>query len=263
MRSSFKFSIYPIIFIIGLTFASCESRNDVFHRFNEVPKVYVSTQSGNFSDKVSETSMLLRHGESKTIYFDYEDDYIQKGISVEYAIFSDQEIPDYINCTLDTEGRRLMLRDMLPVTTLNEKVIKLSVKICVTDYYGDKGVAVIDLSNCDNRAPETSIVLERIQNMEYVINASGSVDSDGDEIVAYEYLIDGEIMAMSAGYEDSNNPNSLFNPGMAAKRGTYIISTPLNAVKHAFQTTGTHTIRVRAKDSLGLWSSWKTISADI
>lgn len=249
--------------LVIMVVSSCETRNDLFHKFNKAPDVYVSGNRGDFSEKRRECDMLLRHGEKHILYFDYDDDYIQNGVTVEYAVFSEQEVPQYVKRAMDTESRRLIISDELPVFTLNEKVVKFNVKIIVTDYYGDKGEALIRVVNCDNRPPVPSIELKRIDSMEYSISAAASTDPDGDAVTAFEYLIDGETVAEGAGYESSDDKGCYFNPGMAGKKGTYIISTPLTSVKHAFQTTGTHTIHVRAKDSLGLWSQWVSVNVDI
>ena len=133
----------------------------------------------------------------------------------------------------------------------------------MADYYGDIGEAVLNVTDYDNNPPIPVISTSVIQQMEYAINAAQTTDPDSDYVVAYEYLIDGEITTDKYGYENSDNPKDLLNPGMAGIKGTYIISTPLSVVKHVFQTSGTHVIYVRAKDSLGLWSKWSRLNIDI
>lgn len=252
------------LFFISLTIlVSCETRDDLFHKFNDVPNVYVNTQNRKFDTKESVAQIILRHGEQKTIYFDYTDDYIQTGLNVSFQVYSEQSIPEYIKCTLDHDSRKLVIEDILPQHTLNDKVVKFTVKIVVSDYYGDKGEAVINVIDYDNNPPVPVIKTDVIHQMEYSISAAETTDPDLDEVVAYEYLIDGEITTDKYGYEDNENPKYVLNPGMAAIKGTYIISTPLSTVKHAFQTSGTHIIYVRAKDSLGLWSAWSRINIDI
>ncbi len=255
--------IFAIILLMVMLFSACETRKDLFHKFNNAPDVFVSGVQGDFSEKKHETDILLRHGERHIIYFDYDDDYIQNGVKVEFAVFSEQEVPQYIKTTIEFDSRRLIIADESSVFSRNEKVVKFSVRIYVTDYYGDRGEAVVRVVNCDNRPPSPSINVRQIEPMEYVIDALSSSDPDGDAVVAYEYLIDGETVSGGAGYESSDDKMCVFNPGMAAKRGTYIISTPLSGVKHVFQTTGTHSVHVRAKDSLGLWSGWVSVNIDI
>lgn len=89
----------------------------------------------------------------------------------------------------------------------------------------------------------------------------GSIDSDGDEIIAYEYLFDGtpRISTYTFIYEADKDGHEITNhmPGYAAFGGTYIYATKLEAVKHAFQSAGNHTAYVRCKDSWGCWSEWK------
>jgi len=254
---------YFIITIIALSLISCETRKDIFHQFNSAPEVYLNTTARDFSEKLKKVDILLRHGCQQSVYYDYTDDYTASGIKVEYAVLTENAQSSYITCAMDQESRKVVIKDTLPPTAVNEKVIKYTVKIIVSDYYGDKGEAIINIADYDNLPPEPVITISHIQKMEYKIDASASVDKESDEIVAYEYLIDGETTITESGYEDLSQHTCLQNPGMAGKKGTYIVSTPLSYVKHAFQTTGTHTVSVRVKDSLGLWSAWKSTSVDV
>lgn len=254
---------YIHIVLLMLLFVSCETRKDIFHQFNTAPQVYLNTQAREFSEKRSSVDILLKHGCQQTVFFDFTDDYTSSGIKVEYAVLSENSQASYITCTMDIDARKVVIKDTLSPTTVNDKVLKYTVKIMVSDYYGDKGEAIINIADYDNLPPEPVITCSHIQNLEYKIDASASFDSEGDDIIAYEYLIDGEITTSESGYENLSDAFCLFNPGMAGKYGTYIISTPLKVVKHAFQTTGTHIIYVRVKDSLGLWSGWKSVVIDI
>lgn len=256
--------IYKLLILLLLTvLTSCETRKDLFHKFNTIPEVYVNEKSRNFENKERSVSLMLRHGEESVVYFDYIDDYTDSGIKVDYSVFSEGVPLEYVDVLLDLESRKLIIRDTLPQQTLNDKVLKFSVKIFVTDYYNDSGEAVINVIDYDNIPPVPEISAKRIQNMEYQISAASSYDSEDDKIVAYEYLFDGETTINKAGYERPDDPCWLINPGLAAKGGTYIISTTLNTVKHAFQSSGTHVIYVRAKDSLGLWSGWYSQNIDV
>lgn len=255
--------LYYTILLSALLLTGCETRKDIFHQFNSAPEVYLNTQAREFTDKTSNITLLLRHGLQQTVFFDYTDDYMDSGLNVEYAVISENPQSLCLTFSLDPESRKLVVKDTLPQTTINDKVVKCTVKITVSDYYGDKGEAIINIADYDNLPPEPVIAISHIQKMEYKIDASASVDKESDEIVAYEYLIDGETTILESGYENPSVPSSLQNPGMAGKKGTYIVSTPLSYVKHAFQTTGTHTVCVRVKDSLGLWSAWKSTSVDV
>ena len=62
--------------------------------------------------------------------------------------------------------------------------------------------------------------------------ADASIDPDGDEVVAYEYLIGGKVIYNKAGYEGDYETVANPNPGHAGTEGTYIISTPLSSIKH-------------------------------
>ncbi|MCQ2351558.1 MAG: hypothetical protein MJ003_06250 [Paludibacteraceae bacterium] len=253
-----------VLFVISAIFiVSCETRKDIFHQYNSVPKVYVSSQSRLCNEKQSEISILLRHGQTSTLFFDFDDDYKESGINIDFAVFNEGTTLDYVICNLDKESRKLTISDTLSSNTLNDKVLKFSVKIYVSDYYGDRGEASINVMDCDNEPPSPMISVSNIQGMEYLIDASKTSDIEQDEVIAYEYLIDGEPTIMKMGYENQSVKNDLLNPGMAGMAGTYIISTQLSSVKHAFQSIGTHIIYVRAKDSLGLWSSWKSINVDV
>jgi len=258
-------NIRNLILVIAtiLVLASCETRKDIFHQFNSAAEVYLSSKPRDFSQKLKSISLTLRHGEQRTIYFDYEDDYKSSGIKMEYAIFFEGQNIDYIKCIFDTDARKIVIEDTLPKNTLNEKISKFSVKIYVYDYYGDRGEAEIKVVDYSNVPPIPAIEVTQISGMEYTISAQKSVDGDGDDVVSFEYLIDGEPTIIKAGYENSDDKYDLINPGMAGKKGTYIISTPLSSVKHAFQSTGTHNIYVRVKDALGLWCKWEAMSIEL
>ena len=80
---------------------------------------------------------------------------------------------------------------------------------------------------------------------------SGSVEPSAENSYSYFGLTP----------EPDKNGKEITNhmPGNAAYGGTYIYATKLSAVKHAFQSSGSHTAYVRCKDSWGCWSSWKEV----
>ena len=90
-------------------------------------------------------------------------------------------------------------------------------------------------------------------SMEKVFDLSKSYDKDGS-VEKYEFCIDGEIV-------DYNSPTfdcrqDVAPAGKGAYGGTYITSTSLSEVKHAFQKEGEHVVYYRCMDNLGLWSLW-------
>jgi hypothetical protein len=92
--------------------------------------------------------------------------------------------------------------------------------------------------------------------MEKAFDLSKSYDKDGS-VEKFEFCIDGEIV-------DYNSPafdcrQDLAPAGKGAYGGTYITSTSLREVKHAFQKEGEHVVYYRCMDNLGLWSLWYNV----
>ena len=92
--------------------------------------------------------------------------------------------------------------------------------------------------------------------MEKAFDLSKSYDKDGS-VEKFEFCIDGEIV-------DYNSPafdcrQDLAPAGKGAYGGTYITSTSISEVKHAFQKEGEHVVYYRCMDNLGLWSLWYNV----
>ena len=96
--------------------------------------------------------------------------------------------------------------------------------------------------------------------MEKVFDLSKSFDKDGS-VEKYEYCIDGEIVEYDLPTFDCN-PNEA-PAGKGAYGGTYITSTSLSVIKHAFQKKGDHIVFYRCMDNLGLWSLWYNVIVTI
>ena len=91
------------------------------------------------------------------------------------------------------------------------------------------------------------------KTMEKVFDLSESYDKDGS-VEKYEICIDGEVVIYKSPIFDCDP--TVAPAGKGAYGGTYIKSTSLSEVKHAFQTEGDHVVYVRCMDNLGLWSLW-------
>lgn len=104
-------------------------------------------------------------------------------------------------------------------------------------------------------APEPVLEIKDVDGnpMEKVFDLSKSFDRDGS-VEKYEFCIDGEIVEYNRPTFDCN-PNGA-PAGKGAYGGTYITSTSLSEVKHAFQAKGEHIVFFRCMDNLGLWSQW-------
>lgn len=104
-------------------------------------------------------------------------------------------------------------------------------------------------------APEPVLEIKDVDGnpMEKVFDLSKSFDRDGS-VEKYEFCIDGEIVEYNRPTFDCD-PNGA-PAGKGAYGGTYITSTSLSEVKHAFQAKGEHIVLFRCMDNLGLWSQW-------
>ena len=145
--------------------------------------------------------------------------------------------------------------------TDNNPLFEGQLILTIENVLGKKGTSYIYFRILLNQPPVANIIIEDIPNstFEKKISVSAS-DPEEDEIIAYEYCIDGSVYSQYYGYEYQQY-NEKCMSGQAAYNGTYITATSLYTINHAFQTLGTHTIYVRCQDKNGGWSKWvsKTI----
>lgn len=242
--------------------ASCESRKDVYELNNKEPQVSLSLKA-DFIDCADTVNVSLRHGKSSYVFYRMTDDR-----------------PDFLgplqitNICPQYEGS-LFLTALKANDGITIQVADTSDRICrdiqhhtvfecsVQDYYGKEGKAYINVTSVRNNTPVVSFTIEKISGMEYEVK-TGCTDPDGDGIVLYEYLFDGEVIFNEDAFEiDNPAPGQpCANPGRAAIGGTYIVGTTLTHVKHSFQYGGVHTVYVRCKDSDGLWCKWESKDID-
>ena len=119
---------------------------------------------------------------------------------------------------------------------------------------GNYGTAYVFVKTYANRPPVADFSLEKVpgeSSMHRRIVAHCS-DPDRDDIIAYEYCIDGKTIGSRSVYDTSNSSSG----GQAAYNGTYITRTSLSSVNHVFQESGAHTVSVRCQDKWLNWSAW-------
>lgn len=253
---------------------ACESREDVFKHRNGTPVVRLSTTS-EFVDAANVIDVKMRLGDQKKVYYQIEDDNLknlEQPFKMSYtAQFTDTVIVDEAlanniknNLVVSFADNQIVLTSSTNKKQRLGSDIKYTVTLTCADAYNVETKAVINLMVTENKAPKIALKYEiadiddiiggttYFDGWGYKISLFNSVDPDGDEIVAYEYAFDAnlETAAMSDNYD--------VDATKGASGGTYIHATTLNEVYHVFQSSGSHKISVRAKDSLGLWSAWQT-----
>lgn len=242
---------YLIIFSL-LFLTACESRKDIFELRNQAPTMKI----GRTDDKSQSQDTLVfnsRYGDEIEFYYHIQDDFLGNKAQITYSIYP------LTQTELQLEFEQILPNKIIIKDGQDNKVIKADYKaeieIITTDFYGKKCSNKITITKTCNKAPVPKFSVKK-DNIDYVIDASASSDPNNDDIVAYEYLIGGEIMFGKEGYETSETGKYCINPGHAARYGTYIVNSPLNNIKHVFQSAGVYEIAVRCKDKIGMWSKW-------
>jgi hypothetical protein len=159
--------------LMGLILASCDSREDVFAKWNEDPLITLF--------KNGEEMMVLRD----TVKMGYP-------LSINYTV-QDEEIiklqyeeNSSLSVTIKEGDKRIEIRGIEE----GEKELNL---FCV-DAFGRKASVVIELYSFLNMIPVASLKLEKITGLEVDIDARGSYDPDarfGGGILLYEYNVQG------------------------------------------------------------------------
>ncbi len=253
-----------LLFIIPLIllFASCETREDINKNKNKSPEVYLSLdKAGAYELEIVDT---LKMSESAVYYFKSSDDSdlaLLHSVQKEF-IDSKLDFKDSVSVTINESAGELLVSNTLDYKRITHETYSFNIYLLVTDIYGLSSKAKLTVVLRSNRPPVPKVEFSQISTTEYEITADESFDPDGDDIIAYEYLIDGKLIYTKAGYEGDYESIANPNPGHAGTEGTYIISTPLSGIKHNFQVenVGDFKVYVRVKDSRGLWSAWSQFS---
>ena len=263
MKNTFYFML--LITLMGTL--SCENRSDVFKDGNTAPIVLLSDNEE--MDKANDTLQVsMRYGESCVLYYEYNDNYITKD-SLVFGTSIYEGKQNSISVRRIAHSNKIVVENILPLNTLTDTITKAIIQVGVEDYYQVQGSAWIQVKIHANQPPAPTLSIEKRNSMEYKISAQKTTDPENDNIVAFEYVIGlpsaEEIVYNAIGYETDNfnvyTPN--VNPGRAAKGGTYIVATPLQTIYHIFQSAGTYSVSVRAKDGIGLWSKWYTQQIEV
>jgi len=287
-----KFVIALALFL-GLIFivSSCDTRDDYFYEHCDEP-VISFVADGDSSYQGSKFIVInLKWGETKSLYFDFFDKY--GGVTdfeIEALTYGDGDYTDpagfddtiepgklfpfneeFVGIQLDKEQKIMTFTDktVSALSHLKDGYIydyggSYRIYLLVKNKLGKPGYANIFIHFTGNNYPNPEIFIEDTDNnLEKEILVAGN-DPDGDEILKYEYCIDGTICNNARGYEVNGYlSRPTVESGKAAYNGTYITATSNYYITHAFQYTGKHTINVRCQDKWGLWSDWVTKKINI
>lgn len=256
--------IISITLIAGIL-SACESRTDWYEKINTPAEIKLQ-EAGRYDVMPSDTiEVSLRFGEKKIIEYSVSDNF---SMNDNYTFYLKSDVENLV-VNQDAESKVISIESLINALEQDDKAYTYNLPIYVKDYYERESAALIKITLQANRAPIPSLSYSELSadganpKYEFLFSAEESVDPDGDDIVAYEYLFDGTPRKSNSKfiYEKDKNGKEITNhmPGNAAFGGTYIYATKLDAVKHAFQSTGNHTAYVRCKDSWGCWSSWKEL----
>ena len=266
-----------LLYLSGLLLllTGCETREDIFSRRNQAPELYLSL-SPDLSDTTQSIEMDLRRGDRMQVYFvlsDDQDPAFLEDLQLTYTEIYKGRWDDSYRC--DDEGLELYWsqntitigywhREDLDVDDFADK--QLRINVTVKDAYQAESKAYIYVTLRGDQAPDVRIQttacpmvdqyggISYREGYTYQIDASQSVDPEGDAIVSYEYAFDAESFPEWS--ERAHRKNSEDTPPVTG--GTYIQATSLSSVYHVFQSSGTHKVYVRCLDSWGMWSAWRS-----
>ena len=256
-------NIIPLLFI-ACTFVACESRVDWFEKNNSPAQIALQEIGNEQSNPSNVIEVSFRYGESIDILYNISDEVYSTSMNTFYM---KDNYDGKIEVSQDIWSKTISIKSLLNKCEQDSNTYTFNVMLYTKDFYGVESSAEIIVKQSPNLPPKPNLKYTSLKGdgidpkYEYEFSTEGSYDSDGDDIVAYEYLFDGIIRKSDYifMYETDKEGNEITNhlPGNAAYGGTYIYATKLSAVKHAFQSTGNHTVHIRCKDSQGCWSEWK------
>jgi hypothetical protein len=253
--------IYFII-LLALFIVSCETREDINKKRNTPPQIYVGVNDNDINEV--ELSDTLKRKDVSTYYFrSIDDSNLNMNHVLELEFLGENSvIKDSVTVDINVRTNEIRVQCNLNDKTINNTSYKFNIYIVAIDNFGQSSKAKISITLIEDRLPIPQVTFNKISNTEYEISAKDSYDVDNDEIVAYEYLIEGKVIYNKPGYEGEYETLANPNPGHAGTGGTYIISTPLSSIKHDFQIEflSDFKVYIRVKDSRGLWSSWSMFS---
>lgn len=170
-------------------------------------------------------------------------------------------LPEPYFVVLDDNWYYFMVHNGVPATStdITAPVLNTAHMIMeLEDAFRNKFYCHVKINCLGNIAPIPVLEIKDVEGnpMEKIIDLSKSYDKDGS-VVKYEYCIDGEIVDYKRPIYDCDLAG--VPSGKGAYGGTYITSTDLGVVKHAFQKEGNHVVYYRCMDNLGLWSLWYNV----
>lgn len=257
------FLFFAVSAIVSLT--SCELRSDVY--MPGVPESHIMVALKNSPQTPTyDRNIILPNGKRVEMYIVCDVDTLS-----EYRVITYSEVllegdagALYVGYNERDNSYYVVNRLSPDYIAESESVLRLTFK-CV-DFFGRQSTVSVTVSTANAVASNFSIETVDNGNRDYTISVELQKTPGFDheeQIVAYEYNIDGDLWHDGWGYEGEYDYAINPNPGHAAQKGTYIISSPLSQIRHRFQSAGTHSVSVRVKNDSGLWSLWKTVDVDV
>jgi len=286
-------NIFFLIICLSSILSSCDTREDYYELFGEEPIIKLKTDNDSTIDGKKYVVINMRWGEEKDVFYEFWDKYGDlKDIvlstctglgaaAFDYTYYYNRETKSFnqnhLSFNLDKEKKCI---------TIKEKTTSIDY------FYNQTGVYFTGSSMTPEASFEFTLKVRNILNIESSVNIYLRIqpntepaplidvsDTDDplikkitvtpshfpyrgqyaifeDDIVLYEYNIDGTIIYCH-GYDlPGNSQRDYIGVGKAAYNGTYILGTKLSTINHVFQRIGSHVIYVRCQDSWGCWSSW-------
>ncbi len=215
--------------LASLILFSCDNRSEYIDGYNESPSLQVRTASGDVDFNVVDTVKIVN--KSGDIAYNFQLDAKDGNGDIESITYEFKAGTGVIKQDGQILDGNIEYREILDisieVTTLGSNVIEF----VVTDKFGQKSTAQLDLIAISNYKPVAVLTSSRVDvlsNLEYKLDGQESYDADalyGGSVVLYEFTVEGQV-----------------------------ILSETNFINYVFPRSGNYQVKLRVKDSDEEWS---------
>jgi len=215
---------------------SCDSRLEDIGSLNAPPEISILTEDGSVSE-LADSVRLLSPGSGNFYNLRIAMDDPDNNLHRCRVLLDSMRIGVYY------DGKPLRTPTLrtdqatLPLSLLPKRTGRTEVVFELTDKFGSKSTAKLDLYAFENLAPEAVLRYSKLGEHEVELDASGSYDTDhrhGGRITSYHFAIDG-----------------------------ISFETPRPNIRHIFFQKGSHAVTLKVRDNNGAFSKATELRIEI